>query len=291
MRPIHVSFWLTAVGIFARLASSAQTTPAWDVRGTWDIGFYVQSGVYDLPMSITNEDFETGSFQGLDLQYGYLITGSIVGSEIQFTDTGRPGWSLFFTGEMSTNGTMSGGQDGIPGEMIYYGNSAWHGWFWTDSGRAVSNAAPAFTSQPISQVVGLGQPVDFSVAATNFVSGYQWRFNGVEILGATNSSLHISSTSVTNLGVYTALAFNSWGTNVSAPATLASLNIQAFPGLVLYGPLGSSYDIQERPVLATGADWTTITNAVLTSAQPFIYIDFGAVTNRAMFYRAVPKSG
>lgn len=108
----------------------------------------------------------------------------------------------------------------------------------------------------------------------------------MNISGATNSTYSLSWTSVTNLGLYDVVATNIAGTNVSTSASLSFLNMQCFPGLILYGPVGETYNIEAAPAVG-GTNWTTIATITLTSSQPYIYIDYGSVTNAAMFYRAV----
>jgi hypothetical protein len=270
-------------------ADTSHAQPVWDVRGYWNIAYYVQNGSYSLPLTITNEDFSAGTFTGVD-NAGYPISGAVSGSSIQFGDSGYPGWSLSFNGVITTNGTLVGGQ-GYPGGMTYYNyHGAWGGWFWTYSGQAVLFGVPTFTVQPVNQVVKAGQPVTFNASATGIPTpSYQWQFNGTNITDATNSSYSLSSTSITDIGLYDVMAFSSAGTNISARASLTFLDIQMFPGLVIYGPPGASYAIQSMPSVSGGSNWTTITNVILPSIQPYFFIDLGAISNQAMFYRAVPR--
>jgi hypothetical protein len=79
------------------------------------------------------------------------------------------------------------------------------------------------------------------------------------------------------------------GTNVSANASLSFLDVHCLPSLILYGPVGASYDIQETTSLGGGTNWTTITNITLTGSQPYIFTDSSALTNSGAFYRAVPQ--
>lgn len=56
---------------------------------------------------------------------------------------------------------------------------------------------PVFTAQPTNQNVSLGNTAIFSVAATGATS-FQWRFNGTDISGATNSTLQVPNVQTNN---------------------------------------------------------------------------------------------
>ena len=82
-------------------------------------------------------------------------------------------------------------------------------------------SGPAITTQPTNQTVAQNSPVTFSVTPSG--SGpftYQWQKNGVNISGATGSSLTISSAQVTDAGNYTVIISNSGGSTTSSTAVL-----------------------------------------------------------------------
>ena len=150
--------------------------------------------------------------------------------------------------------------------------------------------APSFTLQPVSQVVGAGQSVTFTAAATGYPPPtYQWQFNGTNINGATDSTYTIPSTGLTNIGYYTVVIANSVNTNTSASASasLTFLNLAMYAGLNIIGPIGANYNIQSIPAL-NATNWTTLTNISLPT-QPYIYIDYNSPTNSRQFYRALPQ--
>lgn len=80
-------------------------------------------------------------------------------------------------------------------------------------------AAPVFTVQPIpaTNSVSLGASLTNRVSATstNPPVTYQWRFNGVDIVGATNATLRLTNIQSTSAGVYTALAADAGGVTES----------------------------------------------------------------------------
>lgn len=81
--------------------------------------------------------------------------------------------------------------------------------------------APAITSQPQTVVTNQGSTAVFSVTATgNAPLTYQWRFNGVNILGANNSVLALFNVQPANAGLYDCVVNNAVGSATSAAATL-----------------------------------------------------------------------
>src|SRR5205823_647926 len=79
----------------------------------------------------------------------------------------------------------------------------------------------AIATQPANQAVVQGQTATFSVAAYGDAPlTYQWNFNGTAIAAATNSSLSLSNAQTNQVGNYTVLVANSWGSVTSAVATL-----------------------------------------------------------------------
>jgi YVTN family beta-propeller protein len=86
---------------------------------------------------------------------------------------------------------------------------------------AAPGVAPTITAQPIDVNVSTGSTATFTVTATG--SGpltYQWRFNGVNITGATNASLVLSSVSAASQGAYTVLVRDGSGAVLSSGAVL-----------------------------------------------------------------------
>ena len=80
---------------------------------------------------------------------------------------------------------------------------------------------PLITTQPASQQVVAGQTAGFTVGAWSMTAvGYQWRFQGLPIPGATLPTLMVPNVQATNTGVYDVVVTNRNGFVVSAPATL-----------------------------------------------------------------------
>ncbi len=81
--------------------------------------------------------------------------------------------------------------------------------------------APAFTSQPASQIVLTGGTAIFNATASGTSPiTYQWNKNGSPILNATSPTLTLANVQSTDTGSYTLTASNSVGGTVSSAAIL-----------------------------------------------------------------------
>ena len=88
------------------------------------------------------------------------------------------------------------------------------------SGDGSSNA-PAIVSQPASQTVFVGADVNFSVSAAGTGPlSYQWRRNGTDLDGATDSALSLTSVQLAQAGNYSVQVSNLAGVATSSDATL-----------------------------------------------------------------------
>jgi hypothetical protein len=122
----------------------------------------------------------------------------------------------------------------------------------------VSTSAPTITTQPLSQTVNPGASVSFSVVASGATPlTYQWRFNGVNISGATASTYTRANVQATNAGSYSVVVSNPYGTATSANATL-SVNT---PPVITSQPQGVS---------VIGGNTATFTVAA-TGSSPLAY--------------------
>ncbi len=121
-----------------------------------------------------------------------------------------------------------------------------------------SITAPAIVSLNHSTEIIAGDNALFMVTATGTAPlSYQWRFNGLNIPGATNSSYTRPGAQTNHAGPYTVVVTNFAGAVTSAPAVLTvgfSLTVahpeggflDAFPGQVIYMP-GSNVTLTAYP--------------------------------------------
>jgi Leucine-rich repeat (LRR) protein len=92
------------------------------------------------------------------------------------------------------------------------------------AGNAGKCKAANIATQPQGLTLGVGANAQFTVAATGIPPlSYQWRFNGVNLLGATNTSLTITNIQPVNGGNYTVVVTNSLGSATSSVALLTVL--------------------------------------------------------------------
>lgn len=100
-----------------------------------------------------------------------------------------------------------------------------------------------FAAQPQSVTVAAGSPASFSVSLLSSGASvqpqFQWRFNGVDLPGATNSTLIIPAAFLANAGVYDVVVSNSIGSVTSSHATLAIA--RAVPAVMWPSPANITY--------------------------------------------------
>ena len=143
--------------------------------------------------------------------------------QVRYKDT--PPWATLADG--STNGV---GYSLQRVSLSGYGNDATNWIAGTPTPGAATGAAaqtpPAITVQPSSVVTNVGSDVLFSVTASGASLAYQWRFNGVDIQGETNSILQRFLIQTNHQGRYSVRVSNPAG---AARSINAILSIQSPP--------------------------------------------------------------
>ena len=125
----------------------------------------------------------------------------------------------------------------------------------------VSCLPPTITSQPASQSVLPGTNVTFSVSATGGEPlSYQWRLNGANIPGATNSTYSITNVQPADGGSYDVLAANPGGAVASLIATL-KVTVGALPFADNFANQGGAYGL-------SGVGGGNNTNATREAGEP-----------------------
>lgn len=86
----------------------------------------------------------------------------------------------------------------------------------------VNSDIPLFSQSPANQSIALGNQVELSVSVVGTPPfSYQWRKEGVPIIGATNRTFQISSVTVSDRGHYDVAVTNDYGSAVSESALLS----------------------------------------------------------------------
>ncbi len=186
----------------------------------------------------------------------------------------------------------------------------------TDSQGAVTVSAPVIIhvvypppatllDPPQSQSVVSNSSFYFrSRAAGSPDLRYQWRFDGVDLDGATNRLLYFNSAQAAQAGAYRVVVFNLTGSDTSAPAVLTVValvsNVVATNAppprianleqidqgqflLTLTAPLGAAVVLQASANLQDWSPLITLTN----SGGTHYYFDPAAVHSFQRFYRAI----
>ncbi len=152
-------------------------------------------------------------------------------------------------------------------------------------------ALPVITGQPQSQSVPLGANVGFSVVAEGAAPlGYQWRFNGVNLSGATNAALALGGVQITNGGRYSVLVMNAAGPVLSATAVLT---VQAPPVILSqpqtnYVAVGgtATFAIAVQGTMPMSYQWHFAGSALAGATNPVLVLH-NAQTNQEGNYTVV----
>lgn len=119
--------------------------------------------------------------------------------------------------------------------------------------ETIAGAAPKITNQPASQTVVAGTSAEFAVAASGIPSPtYQWKKNGSNISGATNSTLRFTAVSSADAGSYTVVATNSSG---AVQSDAAMLYVQS-------APVFTAQPVAQAVTAGSTAKFTAVVSAV-----------------------------
>ena len=121
-----------------------------------------------------------------------------------------------------------------------------------------SQGTPKIATQPVGAMRIAGQPVAFSVEATGTPLEYQWRFNGLSIVGANAATLELADVQQANAGEYSVYIRNPFGNILSDTASLVvhyTLDVAgAARGAVTHTPVLETYPNKARVVLNATPD-------------------------------------
>ncbi len=150
-------------------------------------------------------------------------------------------------------------------------------WNWTHFMQLIlAGNGPLIVTQPTNQAAIEGDPVTFTVLATNNPTSYQWFFNGTNaIAGATNASLVFSNVPLSAAGNYSVLVSNTYNSVTSSNAQLTVTpfitisNVAAVPyrynAIITWNTsTNSTSQVAYGPTPALG-DFSTLETNLITS--------------------------
>jgi len=159
-----------------------------------------------------------------------------------------------------------------------------------------TNLPPTFTLQPTNIIVAQGGNASFQVSASGVPApGYQWLFNGTNLLAATTTILSLNNAQAANIGNYQAVATNTAG---AATSSVAHLTVLIAPSISLtsFGANGTNVTISVGSVAGltyrleyknqlTDPLWTPIVPPASGSGGTVILLDTNAPLAPTRFYR------
>src|SRR6266850_464384 len=121
------------------------------------------------------------------------------------------------------------------------------------AGNAGKCKGSTITTQPSSLTLGVGANAQFAVSASGIAPlSYQWRFNGANLPGATNTNLTISNIQPANEGNYSVVVSNFLGGATSSVAVLTVL----LPPNIISQPLSRTNVAGTLATFSVGATGT-----------------------------------
>ena len=158
--------------------------------------------------------------------------------------------------------------------------------------KAASGVKPMLLKKLGDQVVMKGKTVLLKASAGG--TGplkYQWKYNGVNVPGATGATLTLKNASAKQTGLYSVAISNGAGSIVSAPAAVTVLST---PAAMLTSSVNSNGTFTFNVVGVTGYKYavqatTDLVNwtSVETNTAPFTFQDASAGSFNQRFYRTV----
>jgi hypothetical protein len=179
------------------IGDNQQSTLYTIINGPGTLSFYWKVS------SQTNADILSFSDQASGLSYNAQISGEVDWTKQTYL---LPGGSQLLQWTFAKDATTSAGQDAGFLDQVSF---------------TPGFILPTITTQPVGRGILASVPVTFTVRATGTpVLSYQWRFNGVDIPGATSTSLSLTSPTALDSGSYSVRVSNPFGTTNSVDAYL-----------------------------------------------------------------------
>jgi len=231
----------------------------------------------DTPPAITTQPQDQNVNQGSNAVFSVLATGTPAPTyQWRFNGTN-------VAGATDTSYLLANAQPTDAGSYsVVVSNIA--GMATSSNAVLTVNVAPAITTQPQDQNVNQGSNAVFSVLATGTPAPtYQWRFNGTNLAGATDTSYLLANAQPTDAGSYSVVVSNIAGMATSSNAVLTVTqpvppqidSISLMPGGQIQLQVSGSPGHYAVEASSNLFDWAELTNFTTTSSA-FQYLDPGA---------------
>jgi hypothetical protein len=154
------------------------------------------------------------------------------------------------------------------------------------------------TQQPKSQTIDAGADVTLAVSATGTEPlGYEWRFNGNPLAGATNASLVLTNVQPDKAGSYSTVVSNLAGSVTSGAAVLTVNTVPEQPPridrvernantLIIAFTVQPTYELAlEFADSLPSTTWTTLTIVAAKTTPLSLSVSDSITTSSQRFYR------
>jgi len=145
---------------------------------------------------------------------------------------------------------------------------------------ATEAVPPSITAQPASAAANVGGSATFNTTVTGSPTLiYQWQMNGVNITGATNSTLALSNLQTNQTGGYRIVITNAAGSVTSSVAMLAVNRLVpgltwGTPGAISYGTLLSGTQLNASSPVAGSFSYSPVAGTLLSAGSQVLAATF-----------------
>ena len=172
------------------------------------------------PPSITTQPLSQTASAGSNVTFTVVAAGSV-----PFSYQWRKE-SVSLAGATASALVVATAQASDQGQYSVVVSNAYGGVISSAAQLTVLNAGPWILTQPQDQTVVGGSNVTFSVLAVGTLPlGYQWRLNGTNLAGATQSAFTRNNVVPADAGSYSALVSNQFGLLTSSSAVLTVVSL------------------------------------------------------------------
>ncbi len=196
-------------------------TVKYDPNGTqlWAARYYGPGNHNDGAVAVAVDSagnvYVTGSSVGADgfPDYDYAtVKYDLAGNQVWVARYNGPGNSVDFASTLMVDDKSN----------VYVTGESGSGFATLKYVQTNSAGLPTITNEPQSQIVVAGAAVTLTVGATGTpLLHYQWRFNGTNLLNATNSTLVLTNFQGSQAGDYSVIVSNPVGATISPEARLS----------------------------------------------------------------------